>query len=282
MKYDYLNNIQELIQFQEKEDCGERILYRQVAGSRAFRTEVPDSDYDIRIVTIPEIEYFMPNRQGIVIGFDRIPFQEGDQYSMLRRAVLTIPETPEYTRKYELFYCGLSIHFRMVTTGAYYFLANTLADIDSYYYMHPVFETYISKIKAAIPSISYYYAARTLLQDIDMGILIMNNSIRRGDYTQNSNFAKVRIKRLRQQEFIYNTLIHRSVYDHNVDYGIYRSLSLEPSQILDVLNQQKEKVQSFITNFHIDNSLNSEEMTQYKRIICSMINELYEEKIFPV
>jgi hypothetical protein len=148
--------------------------------------------------------------------------------------------------------------------------------------MHPVFETYISKIKAAIPSISYYYAARTLLQDIDMGILIMNNSIRRGDYTQNSNFAKVRIKRLRQQEFIYNTLIHRSVYDHNVDYGIYRSLSLEPSQILDVLNQQKEKVQSFITNFHIDNSLNSEEMTQYKRIICSMINELYEEKIFPV
>jgi hypothetical protein len=48
------------------------ILFEAEVGSRQFNFAVESSDRDIRRITIPPIEYFLPHRRGLIIGIDDI------------------------------------------------------------------------------------------------------------------------------------------------------------------------------------------------------------------
>lgn len=273
MNFSSVNDLVSLTQVIENEK--DKVLFLQTVGSRLYGMETTSSDYDIKLVTIPPVEYYMPHLSGHVLGLDYSFYPNSDQYNSVKKHIFMFKRDGGSEQKCELFSCDISLQFKMVFEGEYFVLLNTLfANNNSYLYKNSTFSKYEQDIINSIPSISFTFALQKIARDA-------TEFIRVADHPK--LFTRERLlKRLGQLVFVKNSLIKRSVTDHNVDYNFYRRPSddIDVEEIKNGCSDVVNEIKNYCGNNVTKNNL--EEYLKYKHVICRMLNELYGQEIFPI
>lgn len=273
MEYTYLNDTLEVANTISKRVPLDQILFKQVVGSRFFETFNASSDYDLKVVTIPKKEFFMPNTQMVILGFDNVKYLNSDQYNSVEKDICTIKTADGSTTKCEIFYCDIPLHFRMIVEGAYFVLVNTFIQNEkTYFFNHPSYMKYEKVIRESIPKIAYARSLHNLSRDIHDLMKILSN--------QKISTNKIKIKRAGQYALVANTIMLRSLQDHGVDYSIFRDentpLEVVQATCLNLLNS----IQVYLSNFNVgDIAL---ETGVYKRTVALMLNDIYSENVFTI
>jgi hypothetical protein len=253
------------------------LLFTQIVGSRLFRHHSETSDYDLRVITFPDKDYFRPNLSGTIIGFDQINLPLGDQYSVINdKKQFTVKEEGGFERKYDIFKYDCLLYFRMMTqNGAYYYLSNSHAEENFYIESHPTFLKFRKELIENIPDFSYLLAAKVLLRDFESLMTVSIKSSKMPD--------SLKVKRLGQYTFIKNFLLLRNLYGHGVDYVYLKNRKLSVDEILEEIQKIKKDLYKFIdekTQIYLPKAQN--DIVKFKETLYKMFNSIYDEEIFPI
>ena len=253
------------------------LLFTQIVGSRLFRHHSETSDYDLRVITFPDKDYFRPNLSGTIIGFDQINLPLGDQYSVINdKKQFTVKEEGGFDRKYDIFKYDCLLYFRMMTqNGAYYYLSNSHAEENFYIESHPTFLKFRKELIENIPDFSYLLAAKVLLRDFESLMTVSIKSSKMPD--------SLKVKRLGQYTFIKNFLLLRNLYGHGVDYVYLKNRKLSVDEILEEIQKIKKDLYKFIdekTQIYLPKAQN--DIVKFKETLYKMFNSIYDEEIFPI
>lgn len=246
---------------------GQRVLFQVVGGSRLFGYSVPSSDYDVRVVTLPDKLYFQPNLRWSMVGFDQFPSQIGDQYANSSVANIVDPTDNQDVpmRKYDIFVSNISTYLRQCLTGSYYLLANFMASPEECDFIEPQWRQYQAELVSLLPESAFIVSSQYLLRDV-------KDYLRRLDQNIAINNS---VKELTKYTYVANFLQLKNLKGHGVDYLQLRNSELSKEQIKEKLYTIVGLLTDLSTRKH-----NKSEISVFKDRLCEILNLLYGEELF--
>lgn len=246
---------------------GDRVLFQVVGGSRLYGYAVTESDYDIRVVTLPDKLFFQPNLRMAIVGFDQFPQLSGDQYANSTVSNMVIPEQGDVPfRKYDIMMSPLPLFLKQCLTGAYFLLSNLKAEVEEYEYADSQWIEKRNELVALIPQAAYTISGMHLLRDL-------KDFLRRIDLNVG---VKNKEKELVKLTYISHFLKLQSLRNHPVDYTSLRNQTYETTDQLKNAVYPLIGMMTEVSQIKFD----GRDIIPFKTKLCEVLNYFYGEEIF--
>lgn len=247
---------------------GMSFLFQMVAGSRRFGFSTESSDYDIRIIGMPTVEYFKPHLRGLVIGYDRALVPNMSTIS-------NIVDTSGNTRvKYDIFIDALPQYISYAVSGGYFQLQNLMSPLDDMTQYDDRWVSFRETLVNVLPTESFVLAAMHLIRDMkEIEVRLEKNA-----YKTEQEQAKKVVQVLFISEFIQT----RDPLNQKHDYLTMRNTGMSKENCLSILSNIKTSLWGYVESATATAKGFKAERDAFSTTLQKGINTWFNEEIFPI
>jgi hypothetical protein len=252
-----LEKIQETLSV-NKLTLGAQIL----VGSRLFGYAQESSDFDVRVIGIPDPILYSPAKRGMIVGFD-------PRVSPVHDTIVNVKIVKnDQDCKYDIFTDSVHKFLAEALKGNYYQLQNLLAPLEMYDNYDPRWPRMKNALCEVIPDSAFGMAASFLSRDLRSAIFMAEK--------MNKNYAK----KLTQITFIKNFILTRNPMDTSENYPLMRDTPVEVAVVKRKLLEIAAELHQFLS--HTPARMNIEQTGRFREVLMTELNAWYGEEVFTI